>query len=105
MRHRTALISLITLGLVLCCGVALALDLPNPEPTSFRSRGFGYVAEIFPPKSRQNPGVKPLCYLYRVNYIDTHWNVNARLKWQAKLTTRRMAHEAVASFCEVIEFL
>ena len=42
--------------IVLCLSFsASADDWGAPEPVSFHSRGFGYVAEIFPPQSRQNP--------------------------------------------------
>ena len=85
MNDRTALFSLVTLGLILCCGSTRALDLLRPEPTSFHCRGFGYVAEIFPPKSRQNPGDKPVCYLYQMGHPGGTWKIDARLKWKAEL--------------------
>ena len=40
-------------------------DWPWPEPTSYHSRGFGFVAEIFPPGSRQNPGDRAKAFFYR----------------------------------------
>jgi hypothetical protein len=47
---KTAL--LISLLFALLGALARADDWVRPEPTSFHSRGFGYVAEIFPPNSR-----------------------------------------------------
>lgn len=102
MNHRTALFSLVTIGLMLCCGSARAMDLARPQPTSYPCRGSGYVAEIFPPKSRQNPGDKPVCYLYQMGYPGGTWKIDARLKWKAELindqtTYYRMPHEALVS--------
>ena len=102
MSHRNALFSLVTLGLMLCCGTTGALDLARPQPTSFHCRGARYVAEIFPPKSRRNPGDKPLCYLYQVGYRGAARKIDARLKWKAELindqtTYYRMPHEALVS--------
>ena len=61
-------------------------EWPAPEPVSFVCRGFSYVAEVFPPKSRQNPGERPLCYFYQVGYPGRAWKVDARLRWKAELT-------------------
>jgi hypothetical protein len=52
-------LALVTLSLSFS---AAADDWGAPHPVSFNSRGFGYVAEIFPPGSRQNPTEKLLCY-------------------------------------------
>ncbi len=69
-----------------------------PEPVSFHSRGFGYVAEIFPPRSRQNSTEKPLCYFYEVGYGGgTEWKIDAKLKWQAPLVNDSMPYQAVVS--------
>ena len=65
MSKTTLLIGLLA---VLLGASARADDWVRPEPTSFHSRGFGYVAEIFPPRSRQNSGDKPLCYFYELGY-------------------------------------
>jgi hypothetical protein len=68
-----------------------------PEPTSFHSRGFGFVAEVFPPGSRQNPGKGPLCYFYEMGYPGTSWKIDAHLKWRAPLVNSRMPYQAVVS--------
>jgi hypothetical protein len=54
--------------LVLVVPSARADDWSLPEPVGFRSRGFSYVAEVFPPKSRQNPSDKPVCYFYEMEF-------------------------------------
>ena len=51
-------LELVTLCLSLSAG---ADDWGAPTPVSFNSRGFGHVAEVFPPGSRQNPSKRPLC--------------------------------------------
>jgi hypothetical protein len=59
---------------------------------------FGYVAEIFPPGSRQNPTEKPLCYFYEMGYGGgTEWKIDARLKWKAPLVNDLMPYQAVVS--------
>src|SRR5438045_658016 len=73
-----------------------------PEPTSFHSRGFGFVAEAFPPKSRQNPGSRPLCYFYAVGYPGTEWKVSARQIWRAELANARMPYQALVSMDGVL---
>jgi hypothetical protein len=75
---------------------AAADDWVSPEPTSYHSRGFGFVAEIFPPHSRQNPSERPLCYFYEV-HSGGEWRVDAKLKWQAPLVNERMPYQAVIS--------
>src|SRR5215469_2029097 len=82
----------------LCLSLSAAADdWAVPEPVSFHSRGFGYVAEIFPPRSRQNSTEKPLCYFYEVGYPGTVWRVDAKLKWKAPLANDLMPYQAVVS--------
>ena len=72
--------------IVLClCAPAAADQWGAPEPVSFHSRGFGYVAEIFPLRSRQNSTKRPFCYFYEVGYGGFTWKVDAKLKWKAPL--------------------
>jgi hypothetical protein len=90
----------LALGFVVVCVTlpVAADDWGAPEPVSFHSRGFGYVAEIFPPRSRQNPTEKPLCYFYEVGYGGgTEWKIDAKLKWKAPLANDRMPYQAVVS--------
>ncbi len=68
-----------------------------PEPSSFHARGFSYVAEVFPVKSRNNTTEKPICYFYAMGYPGTGWKVDATLVWKGALVNRQMAHEAVVS--------
>jgi hypothetical protein len=59
---------------------------------------FGYVAEIFPPRSRQNSTEKPLCYFYEVAYTGgTAWKIDPKLKWKAPLVNNLMPYQAVVS--------
>jgi hypothetical protein len=88
---------LISLLVALLSASARADDWVRPEPTSFHSRGFGYVAEIFPAHSRQNSGDKPLCYFYELGYPGSDWRIDARLKWKAPLVNERMPYQAVIS--------
>src|SRR5258708_6247755 len=84
--------------LVAMCGApALADDWGRPEPTSYHSRGFGYVAEVFPPRSRQNSGDTPLCYFYEAGYPGGDWKLTARAQWKAALVNHRMPYQAVVS--------
>jgi len=88
-------LALVTLSLSFS---AAADDWGAPHPVSFNSRGFGYVAEIFPPGSRQNPTEKPLCYFYEMGYGGgTEWKIDARLKWKAPLVNDLMPYQAVVS--------
>ena len=50
---------------------------------------------VFPPKSRQNPGKAPVCYLYRMGHPGTTWKIDAKLVWKAELPV--MPLEAVVS--------
>ncbi len=85
-------------SIVLClCAPAAADDWGAPEPVSFHSRGFGYVAEIFPPDSRQNSTKRPFCYFYEVGYGGIGWKVDAKLKWKAPLVNDLMPYQAVVS--------
>jgi hypothetical protein len=88
---------LTSLLLALLSASARADDWVRPEPTSFHSRGFGYVAEIFPPHSRQNSGDKPLCYFYELGYPGSDWRIDARLKWKAPLANEIMPYQALIS--------
>jgi hypothetical protein len=92
---KTAL--LISLLFALLSASARADSWVRPEPTSFHSRGFGYVAEIFPAHSRQNSGDKPLCYFYELGYPGSDWRIDARLKWKAPLVNERMPYQALIS--------
>ena len=85
--------------LVLCLSFSAAADdWGAPNPISFNSRGFGYVAEIFPPQSRQNSTQKPLCYFYEVGYPGgTAWKIDAKLKWKVPLGNDLMPYQAVVS--------
>ena len=91
----------IILTISLCVGwfalPSWADEWPAPHPVSFHSRGFVYVAEIFPPKSRQNPDEKPVCYFYQMGYPGTAWDVAPTLKWTAGLVNEQMPYEAVVS--------
>lgn len=72
-------------------------DRPAPEPLGFSSRGFGYVAEIFPAKSRQNHGSRSVAYLYAVGYPGSDWRVQARRVWTAELAAQRFPMAALVS--------
>jgi hypothetical protein len=85
------------LWLALLASHPAADDWARPEPTSFHSRGFLYVAEIFTPRSRQNAGNRPLCYFYSVGFAGSGWNVDARLVWKAPLVNPTGPYEAVLS--------
>ena len=83
---------------VLCLILPVAADeWVAPEPVSFHSRGFGYVAEVFPPRSRQNSTEKPVCYFYEVGYPGTAWKIDANLKWRVPLANDLMPYQAVVS--------
>jgi hypothetical protein len=91
---------ILVLGLaVLCLSFsATADDWGAPNPVSFTSRGFGYVAEVFPPRSRQNTTDKPLCYFYETGDSGgTAWKIAAKLKWKAPLVNDAMPYQAVVS--------
>lgn len=68
-----------------------------PEPRSFHSRGFSYVAEIFPPHSRQNNSEQPFCYFYKMGYPGKQWEIKPELVWQAKLNNELMPFQALIS--------
>lgn len=69
----------------------LVCDRPAPHPVAFHSRGFGYVAEVFPPKARRNTGETPLVYMYEVGYPGLEWRVDARRLWSAELPSMPQA--------------
>jgi hypothetical protein len=90
----------LVLGFIVPClsFSAAADDWGAPDPVSFHSRGFGYVAEIFPPRSRQNSTEKPLCYFYELGYGGgTEWKIDAKLKWKAPLVNDLMPYQALVS--------
>ena len=84
---------------LLCLSFAAAADeWAAPTPVGFNSRGFSYVAEIFPPHSRQNSTGKPVCFFYEVGYGGgTEWKIDAKLKWKAPLVNDLMPYQAVVS--------
>src|SRR5260370_16410991 len=72
-----------------------------PEPVSFHSKMWNWVAEMFPSQSRRNPGDKGLCYFYQVTsstYGDhPPYEVDAKLQWKAELVNQLMPMSAVVS--------
>jgi hypothetical protein len=72
-------------------------DWARSEPVSFHTRGFSYVAEVFPPKARHNATGKPVCYFYAIGYPGTDWKVDAKLVWKGPLVNPDMPYEAVLS--------
>lgn len=95
MRKFIFVLGIMVLGLSIS---AEADDWGAPHPVGFTSRGFGYVAEIFPPRSRQNSTDKPLCYFYEMGYSGgTAWKIGAKLKWKAPLVNEVMPYQAVVS--------
>lgn len=90
--------ALAVLFLACCWSFSTSADeWAAPSPVSFNARGFGYVAEIFPPRSRQNSTDKPLCYFYEMGYPGTSWKIEAKLKWKSALVNDRMPYQAVVS--------
>src|SRR5688500_4044870 len=65
--------------------VAAMCDRPGPQPVGFHSRGFSYVAEVFPPNARRNTSSQPRVYVYEVGYPGAQWQVDARRLWSATL--------------------
>lgn len=78
-------------------GAGATCDPLAPEPQSFHSRGFGVVAEVFPPGSRHNAGERPRIYTYEVGYPGPRWDVDARRVWSATLQHGHFPHDAVVS--------
>jgi hypothetical protein len=72
-------------------------DRGAPQPIGFHARGFGYVAEVFPPRSRQNTGSRPVAYFYAVGYPGTEWRVDARRVWTAELVNAQLPEAALVS--------
>jgi hypothetical protein len=60
-------------------------DRPGPQPVGFHSRGFSYVAEVFPPNARRNTDAQPRVYVYEVGYPGPQWRVDARRLWTSAL--------------------
>ena len=84
--------------LVVCLSFSTAADeWMAPAPVSFHSRGFGYVAEVFPPRSRQNPAEEPIGYFYELGYPGPTWKIDAKLKWKTRLANDLMPYQAVVS--------
>jgi len=75
----------------------LRCDRPAPEPAAFHSRGFGFVAEFFPPHSRQNNGDSPAAFVYEVGYPGTSWQMDARRLWTGPLVNPRFPQAALVS--------
>lgn len=89
---------MVSVGWVLLASAAVADDVGWPEPASFHARGFGFVAEVFPPASRQNPASdRAFCYFYEVGYPGTRWDVHAKLIWKAPVVNGRMPVEGLVS--------
>ena len=65
--------------------VATMCDRPGPQPVGFHSRGFSYVAEVFPANARRNTDGQPRVYMYEVGYPGPRWQVDARRLWSAIL--------------------
>ena len=72
-------------------------DRGAPEPRSFHSRGFGFVAEVFPGESRNNETPEPVVYMYAIGYPGADWKVDARHRWSATLPHSDFLSEAVVS--------
>ncbi len=85
------------LAAALTMATSLLCDRGAPEPVGFHARGFGYVAEVFPPKSRNNAGLRPRAYFYAVGYPGAEWRVDARRLWTAELTNQLMPQAAIVS--------
>ena len=77
--------------------VVARCDRGAPQPLGFHARGFGHLAEVFPPKSRQNSGSRPVAYFYDVGYPGTEWRVDARRVWTAELVNLQMPQAALVS--------
>ena len=55
------------------------------------------MAEVFPPKARNNEGSAPIVYMYEVGYPGLGWKVDARQEWSASLPHGSFPSEAVVS--------
>ena len=82
-------------------GMVAQLDPPRcdrvgPQPVGFHARGFGYVAELFPPNSRHNPGTRPVAHFYEVE-SGIGWTVQAQRLWTAQLANEVMPQAALVS--------
>lgn len=60
-------------------------DRPAPQPVGFHSRGFSYVAEVFPAHARRNTSDSARVYVYEVRYPGPTWKVDAPRLWTAAL--------------------
>lgn len=72
-------------------------DRGAPEPTAFHARGYGMVAEVFPPDSRNNDTRTPVVHMYRVGYPGPRWNSEAERVWTAPLPHAEFPLAAVVS--------
>lgn len=89
--------SLLLAVLAAATSPARADSWPAPAPVSFHARGFGLVAEVFPPRSRHNPSDRPRCFFYEVAHPGTTWAVGATLRWEGPLANELMPAAAVVS--------
>jgi hypothetical protein len=76
---------------------ARADDWPIAHPRGWYGQGFSRVVEVFPARSRQNPGDKPLAYAYDVGAPGATWKADAKLIWKATLPNREAPYEALVS--------
>jgi hypothetical protein len=76
---------------------ARADDWPIAHPRGWYGQGFSRVVEVFPARSRQNPGDKPLAYAYAVGSPGAAWKIDAKLIWKATLPNREAPYEALVS--------
>ena len=106
MRNRLIVAAAVACAWVAWAGSAPADDWAWPMATGYCCRGFGYVAEIFPPRSRQNPTEKAMCFFYAMGYPGREeWRIDARLVWKGELVNAgayRMPYQAVVSMDGVL---
>lgn len=72
-------------------------DWPIAHPRSWHGQGFSRVVEVFPARSRHNPGDKPFAYAYDVGYPGAAWKNDAKLVWKGALANREAPYEAIVS--------
>ena len=72
-------------------------DRGAAEPRAYHARGYGMVAEVFPPRSRNNDSDSPTVYMYRMSYPGPRWESNAELAWSAPLPHEEFPLAAVVS--------
>lgn len=93
---------------------AAADDWPAPHPRSWHGQGGSRVVEVFPARSRHNPGDRPLAYAYEVGYpgaaqtgkapaggavgaAGAGSRLDAKLVWKGPLANRWAPYEAIVS--------